>query len=655
GEGDDHFSLFETNVARLADVSVDAGDGKDLVEIPCSYFNDLQLDVALGDGDDHFSLFETSVAGLADVSVDAGDGNNVSRVEIADQPSAPPPQDPQQTQNTTVFNFNYVGGDGKDEIRLHTHYTAPIVVQNVKIATAGGKDSLDWNLLRTGQGGSFTSTIDIDMGADADTVQFDAAFIPDAPCIIVANTAIKSGEGRDTIDFAWHATTHQQENKLTIDSGEDSDVVKTVVRGHFDAELRVNLGEGNNTFTLEAPEGWEAAAIPKDPCVIVEAGGGNDSIVLRFGGPLTANLEIIANLGDGNDSFLLDAQQGLQVAAIPRDPDIVVEAGDGNDSVAFRFGGPLSAPLEVQARLGEGNNSFLLDAEQGWQAAAIPGGPCLLVEAGGGYDSVLLRFGGPLTANLEIIANLGDGNNSFLLDAQQGWQAAAIPGSPCNLVEAGSGNDSVELRFGGPLTANLEIIANLGDGNDSFLLDAQQGWEAAAIPSNPCSIVEAGGGNDSVTFRFGGVVSASLEILADLGVGNDEFLLDAQGGFSATPDPKNPQAGPSVQVTGGAHNDKITLHLGEVSGNLRVDVDGMEGNDHLAADLLFAEQGLGLVDIALNGDDGNDLLSLLAFGQSDPQHAQLLIDGGNGIDTCIATPNVKTLNCERHRPPPQPK
>ncbi|MEX2139571.1 MAG: hypothetical protein WD894_09940, partial [Pirellulales bacterium] len=65
GDGDDRFSLFETTVNGRAELAIDAGSGKDLVEIPCSYFNDLQLDVALGEGDDHFSLFETNVARLA--------------------------------------------------------------------------------------------------------------------------------------------------------------------------------------------------------------------------------------------------------------------------------------------------------------------------------------------------------------------------------------------------------------------------------------------------------------------------------------------------------------------------------------------------------------------------------------------------------------
>jgi Ca2+-binding RTX toxin-like protein len=148
-----------------------------------------------------------------------------------------------------------------------------------------------------------------------------------------------------------------------------------------------------------------------------------------------------------------------------------------------------------------------------------------------------------------------------------------------------------------------------------------------------------------VIFRFGGLVSANLEIDVSLGDGNNSFLLDSHG-WNATPDPQIPLLQPSLHVAGGAERDAIIARLGQVSGNLQVALDGREGNDVVAADLLFAQLGLGMIDIALAGGAGNDLLSLLAPGQSNQERTRLVIDGGAGFDIGIGTPNVDAFNCE---------
>jgi hypothetical protein len=90
----------------------------------------------------------------------------------------------------------------------------------------------------------------------------------------------------------------------------------------------------------------------------------------------------------------------------------------------------------------------------------------------------------------------------------------------------------------------------------------------------------------------------------------------------------------------------MVARLGTVGGNLQVALDGREGNDIVAADLVFAQLGLGMIEIALAGGGGNDLLTLLAFGQSNPQRTRLVIDGGAGFDIAIGTPNVDAFNCE---------
>jgi hypothetical protein len=83
------------------------------------------------------------------------------------------------------------------------------------------------------------------------------------------------------------------------------------------------------------------------------------------------------------------------------------------------------------------------------------------------------------------------------------------------------------------------------------------------------------------------------------------------------------------------------------NGHLAIEVDGRGGNDHMAANLLYEAMGDGLIDMALLGGDGNDLLSLLAFGQTDPQRPpRLFIDGGPGFDIALATAGVEIVNCE---------
>ncbi|MEX2139572.1 MAG: NosD domain-containing protein [Pirellulales bacterium] len=500
--------------------------------------------------------------------------------------------------------------------------------------------------------------------------------------------------GRDTVDIDIRGASEELALDVRTGDGDDEVVVGITnpppAGGGEDQEppggvrrrsaMAINTGDGKDRLHFEET-GLNLAESGQANWSFL-GGEGDDEFDLRLAdarGGAQATWNWITDTGDGNDALKVHLFEiGLGAGSLTNWSFLTGEGRDNIDFVrCFMDVGP-KATYAWSLGTGDGDDTvavMILDVTFGegvkatyaWDTGAgkdvvtadvsgltLSQGAQLdwSIDSGDGNDVVKAIVRGRFDGDLRV--NLGEGNDSFTLDAPDGWQTAAIPRDPDIVVEAGGGNDSVTFRFGGPLTANLEIIANLGDGNDSFLLDAQQGWQAAAIPEAPCLLVEAGSGNDSVTFRFGGVVSASLEILADLGVGNDEFLLDAQGGFSATPDPKNPQAGPSVQVTGGAHNDKITLHLGEVSGNFRVVVDGMEGNDHLAADLLFAEQGLGLIDVALFGGEDNDLLSLLAFGQTDPQRPpRLLIDGGPDRDTATATANVEVVNCEVVRRRPQ--
>lgn len=194
------------------------------------------------------------------------------------------------------------------------------------------------------------------------------------------------------------------------------------------------------------------------------------------------------------------------------------------------------------------------------------------------------------------------------------------------VVDAGNGNDTVTYHLVGDLEANRvrPVTVALRDGNDVF----------SANFSNP------------VTGKVSDLLNKSLLQMKVTGEqGNDDLFIDA-GGVD--------MLGGTMKIAfyGGAGDDRIGMtYQGLVkSGGVSFFGYGGTGNDLLRSSLT-ADPGSfapapGGFRAMMYGEDGNDQLLLNIFAPPAVSATQVLLDGGAGVD--IGTGNIhpsRIINC----------
>jgi len=172
--------------------------------------------------------------------------------------------------------------------------------------------------------------------------------------------------------------------------------------------------------------------------------------------------------------------------------------------------------------------------------------------------------------------------------------------------------------------------------------------------------ITAGSGNDTVFIRFGGV-NANVHVKASLGSGNDVFDASVLGKVYDT-------ASLTFDVRGDAGNDKIfASYLGRIDGDLDFFLDGGKNDDEIRSTITMPDQSIGAAKARVLGNAGNDRLDLSiggfvpyfhsarlqntgvldeVFTQAGLALVDGLIDGGTGFDTYHKSSNVPQVNCE---------
>jgi hypothetical protein len=149
--------------------------------------------------------------------------------------------------------------------------------------------------------------------------------------------------------------------------------------------------------------------------------------------------------------------------------------------------------------------------------------------------------------------------------------------------------------------------------------------------------VQTGGGNDTVNYRLTGSTTVQSRVRIDLGDGNDTANLTANGVRLG--------ADAQVEVDGGSGNDRITANYSvKADGQFQFRLTGGEGNDTVTANLALAAGSTGAVQAEVDGNDGDDLLTLKVTGKAGSLDARL--NGNDGFDRGASTPNVRVQNIE---------
>lgn len=233
------------------------------------------------------------------------------------------------------------------------------------------------------------------------------------------------------------------------------------------------------------------------------------------------------------------------------------------------------------------------------------------IDAGFGSDTVAVDFSKEIHAALTISVQadvLGTAPGTPLSAATLGLDRlfanfAKIDSSPVTLTSnLGFGDDDASVKFLGDITGSSNVSVNLADRVDLKALN----------------VVLARGGNDKLT----------VDALTDVDIDDNAKL--------------------NITIDGRDGNDIVDVkYQGELDGQLKAKIDGMNGTDVVSAVITAADDSEGTVDAAVHGGAGIDTVKLQILGDlNELAIVQALLDGGAGIDTCIKTANVTAINCE---------
>jgi hypothetical protein len=285
---------------------------------------------------------------------------------------------------------------------------------------------------------------------------------------------------------------------------------------------------------------------------------------------------------------------------------------------------------------GAGNVSVVCDGEPAVLASGIKE---IIVDTGDGNDVLTLDVTGELTSKLELNLDLGAGNDSADLDF------ATIAAKLEVEADLGAGNDLFDVNLDQEILSRgkAQVDVDGGAGDDRWNLSANEIGSKAKLQAS----FEGDDGNDILQAFLGDPMEAKahVQISAEGGAGNDTLTVDATT-FGTGADIAD-GAKLQVHLEGGDGDDTLnSSYEGEVAGMLQLHLSGGEGNDAAVVNATTDVSGKGKVQIHVNGDAGDDALTLNLTSTGNSKHVQAAIDGGLGMDTCVATPNVKKRNCE---------
>jgi hypothetical protein len=442
-------------------------------------------------------------------------------------------------------------------------------------------------------------------------------------------------------------------------------------------------GDGNNTTSFELAEG---TTILGTLDVAVDMGGGDDSLMLMTTDVLIAgNARINVHLGAGSDrmgwtnqdvtvsgTFAVDifGDAGYEDITAKLQPVILpggvyhvgIFGGDSNDTVSLELANAIvQGTLDVAVDLGAGDGSFTLMTTD----VFITGAAKINVHLGAGSDRMGWTQNHDVTVAGSIALDVFGGSGDDVMEIRV--DPLILAGGKYHLgLFGGDGNDtaSVELADGTTVLGTLDVLADMGNGDDTFagrliasnvlgtgnIRFSVEGGHAhnllsftVASPSdqttpvpltNPLDVrLDGGPGDGTILIDYENVLlEAPQRVTESGGSGNDNLLL-----LLDNPNPGTasiPSAQSSFRLVGGGGNDLISVLINDPFGllpSMNVTVDGRLGNDNIS----FLYEGLlnNAVKVLLDGGPGNDTIDTKFFIDSRSTGALDVREfGGTGND-----------------------
>jgi Ca2+-binding RTX toxin-like protein len=548
---------------------------------------------------------------------------------------------------TTTMIENLVGGDGDDTFSFHGDAQLP--GNHNTIDGQGGQDTLDYSQYGAGVvvrliGGVSTGVKDGVHGIENVVgSQYNDELYGDNQANILnggagddklygqggddiliggsGNDILDGGTGRDTVDYSGNTSAGVIISLLTgqatgEESGDDTlinleNVIGTRFADEITGDNNDNIIAGNggndtlaglqgNDIYVFAPEWGTVTVIDSSGIDCFDFSGLNSDLTFTIGSAL---LTITDGVNTVNNT-------GVEIENL--------RGGSGNDIFKFEGSGTLKGSLDG----GAGDNKIDLSGYQTGTAIILSGFGSKTGYAGsssiisGGFDNVTALVGSEAQDwlsgfNVDSIWTLDGDNNSYTVkdsnrfisfsgfEKLQGGNLTdrfiIKPGQQAVDIQAGGGNDSLEMEDG-------SILAGRFDG--------QGGYDTLDYRNVTGSIMVQLSGQLGYTDGFNGTISSVADGFANIqavlgGSGSDQFYgRDAEATFN-------------LDTSGGNYKDAASQRV--------IDFTGFESLYGGSAKDIFNISGSHSAD--LYGQDGDDTFRFLGTGTLNG-----FIDGGSGFD-----------------------
>jgi hypothetical protein len=456
-------------------------------------------------------------------------------------------------------------------------------------------------------------------------------------------------------------------SELVIDTAGGADTVLLTGQWAFQGKgktmpgvqsISVNTGGGDDEVRFIDFSGQSVNGIVPGPHIEIDTGSGNDLAWFRpiFHPPtLFAGLELFVRTGGGEDTILLQnlafgpeesalAALGAGLPAPPTSSRIGVDSGTGGDVVSLDDweGGNLSLSVET------GAGSDIVNIMNNKFAAPVD----VFLGLGAGDDTATVESN-YYNQGLNMILDAGDGRDTATIADNtyagatligmllgRGDDTATFAGNTINGVwktnlNGGSGNDLVAV-LNNMIAGSPEYYLDLGSGDDMTTMHDNQFGEGLVQK------VIGGDGNDTVAFQGNNIattpaiseIAALWDAWVDLGRGDDTatFTGNTFNGVWKT------------NLNGDDGNDLVSIEGNNIAADVDFFIDLGKGDDR-AAFALNAYTGSLLMTVL--GGDGKDLVTILCNGFGP---VTLLVDLGGGRDTANVNLTLVNQDLAQHKP-----
>jgi len=346
--------------------------------------------------------------------------------------------------------------------------------------------------------------------------------------------------------------------------------------------------------SLEALEArWcpsAAGIVQHGSTLLIQGDGSNDTIT-------------VSDNGQGGVTASITLVKGTQTKTATGITDIKIDAGGGNDTITYGLTGSLSQQEKLMLCLDQGSSQATLDYSQGLTDATL----AIAIGGGTGSNQLTTRFGALTNSRLNLTECLASGSATSHVSF-----GGLLSGSDATvLISSGTGNDQVFAQLGSETNSNLQFLAHLGSGANSFDLDESGSLQNAVAHFD----IDASAGGNTITFN------------------THEVSVDTTSRLN-------------LETCTGAGNDTITTsYSGLMNGELDVNLNGGAGDNEITMNLKLDPGSTGRVHAHEYGDDGDDamIFNVYTGGASTLSLLDAVLYTGSGNDTLTTTPNVKVV------------